>query len=267
MDEYAKELVAEIIKRLAQRLGADGTKGELVVVFSGATVGMVDAMVQVRGLIYDGYRVLTAFSDNAKILLGNWVADQLLGQPFVRPITSSNWYSAFSEAKAVVVPLLSLNTAAKVSNLIADSLPANLMLHSLAGGKPLFAASNGAHPEEHHWARKTGAAPEFRQAALERLKILAGFGCRLSDVKNLRHEVNRVLSGPSSPPGTSVRSLSKVPEQPAIIIPVERVVTAAHVRQARDRGADLRLAPGTVVTPLAREMATSTGVKLMYSEP
>ena len=266
MDEDVKRLVAEIINRLAQRLGADGTKGELVVVFSGATVEMADAMAQVRGLVYDGYQVLTAFSDSAKALFGPWVADQLLGLPFVREIPPSDWYPAFTRARAVVVPLLSLNTAAKVSHLIADTLPTNIMLHALAGGKPLFIAPNGAHPLDRHWGSMTSPAPAFRQAAQERLNTLKHFGCRFSDVKNLRAEVNRVLDGPGSAGGVLNGSLSGRPARQGAVTPVQRVVTAAHVRQARDRGGDLCLSPGAVVTPLARELAMREGVKLMSAE-
>ena len=266
MDEQVKRLVEEIIKRLAHQLGADGTKGEIIVAFSGATVGMADALAQVRGLIFDGYSVLTAFSENARVMFGSWVDDQLLGLPFVSAINPSNWYSVFTGARAVVVPLLSLNTMAKASHLIADTLPTNLMLHALADGKPLIASPNGAHPEERHWAGKTGAATAFRRAALERLKTLEGFGCRLTDVKNLRIEVNRVLTGPVPRAGNSEQSLSNEPAYEGWITLGQRVVTASHIRQARDRGVGLRLAPGAIVTPLAKELASSTGVNLMHSQ-
>ena len=132
MDEPIKSLVAEIINRIAKRLGATGARGELLVVFSGATVGLAEAINQVRRLIIDGYRIRSAFSDNAQNLIGLWIDDQLLGFPFVRKLSGSDWYSALSETRAVVVPALSLNTAAKVSSLIGDTLPTTLMLHALA---------------------------------------------------------------------------------------------------------------------------------------
>ncbi len=266
MDEHVKDLVSEIINHLSQQLGANGSKGEIVVVFSGATVGMSDAIAQVRGLIYDGYQVLTAFSENAKNMFGSWVEDQLLGLPFIRSVAQSDWYSAFTGARAVVVPLLSLNTAAKVSHLIADTLPTNLMLHALAGGKPLICAQNGVCPEGHLLTENAGAAPAFRQAVLERLKTLEGFGCRFADVKNLRTMVNRALSDLKHSDGDPTRSLSKISEHETFITLGERLITAAHIRQARDRCVGLRLIPGAVVTPLAKELAMNAGVKLICSE-
>jgi hypothetical protein len=262
MDPFVKQLVTETIKRLARGLGADGTRGKLVVVFSGATVGIDDAMSQVRGLIYDGYQVHTAFSDNAAELFGTWVEDQLLGLPFVYPMTPSDWYSVFTDARAVVVPLLSLNTAAKVSLLIADTLPTNLMLHALASGKPLFAAYNGADPERNHWRPRTGVAPAFRQAALDRLKVLEGFGCRLTDVKHLRIELNQVLTVPVPLSEKSDPCPLRTPERLDNVSSAPHVVTAAHIRWASDHGMGLSLAPGAIVTPLARDLAMTAGVKL-----
>ena len=265
MDEHSKRLVSETINRLSQQFGADGSEGEIIVVFSGATVEMSEAMTQVKGLIYDGYQVLTAFSENAKNMFGSWVEDQLLGLPFIRSIAPSNWYPSFTCARAVVVPLLSLNTAAKVSHLIADTLPTNLMLHALACGKPLIAAPNGVCPEGHLLTENAGAAPAFRQAVQERLKTLEGFGCRFADVKSLRTLINRTLSDLKHSAGDPTRSLSMISEHETFITLGERLITAAHIRQARDRGVGLRLIPGAVVTPLARELAMNAGVKLICS--
>ena len=266
MDEPVKSLVAEIVRRLTERMGADGSRGELLVVFSGATVGLAQAAAQVRGLILDGYRIRTVFSDNARNLMGTWVEDQLLGFPFVRGLSGSDWYLALGEAMAVVVPALSLNTASKVSCLIGDTLPATLMLHGLAWGKPVLAAVNGADPGNRHWKGSAGPGPAqaFRKAALRRLVTLKEYGCRLTDVDRLRAEVNRVLSGPGRQ-GTGAEHAGAHPGTVRQALDVSRrVVTAAHIHLARDRNMDLRLIPGAVVTPLARETAVSAGVKLIH---
>jgi hypothetical protein len=265
MDDRIKHLVEEIIKRVAGRLGADGTQGELVVAFSGTTVGRDDAVNQVRGLIYDGYRILIAFSENAKNLFGAWIEDQLLGLPFVSPVDPSDWYSVFAAARAVVVPLLSLNTAARVAGMITETLPANLMLQALASGKPLFVGLNGVRPEDHHWAQRQAATPAFRRAALKRVQTLEDFGGHLIPIRNLRREINRELGMP----GVRTESQAQGDSQKSGLgntIPLNRqVVTAACIREAHIREVGLRLSPGTIVTPLAKDLASRTGVRLIYS--
>ena len=55
-----ERIVVEVITRLALQLGADGSRGTLVAVFSGATAGFNEAVQQVRLLILDGYRIQLA---------------------------------------------------------------------------------------------------------------------------------------------------------------------------------------------------------------
>ena len=267
MDEPIKSWVAEIINRIAKRLGATGVRGELLVVFSGATVGLDEAVNQVRRLILDGYRIRTAFSDNAQNLIGPLIDDQLLGFPFVRKLLGSDWYSALSETRAVVVPALSLNTAAKVSSLIGDTLPTTIMLHAMAASKPLIVAVNGADPDNRHWrGSDPGTAPAFRRAAHLHLKTLEDYGCRLTDVNRLRAEVNRLFFVSKPHPPTLAQTDAPNGTANQVLNVGQRIVTAAHICQARNRGMALRFAKGAIVTPLARDMAMSAGVKLIQSK-
>jgi len=267
LDEPLKTWVAEIVNRLTRRLGATGTRGELLVAFCGATVGLTEAVVQVRGLILDGYRIRTAFSDNAQNLIGPWIEEQLLGFPFVRRLAGLDWYSTLDEAIALVVPALSLNTAAKVCALIGDTLPSTLMLHGLAAGKPVLVAVNGADPDNRHWKKSgPGPAPAFRQAANRRLQTLKDYGCRLTDVNRLRSEINRILPASMPQVPDSIQGGAQPAAVQGVMDVAQRVVTAAYIRQARDRSLSLRLAPGAIVTPLAQEAARSAGVKLICTE-
>ena len=267
MDEPIKSWVAEIINRIAKRLGATGARGELLVVFSGATVGLTAAINQVRRLILDGYRIRTVFSDNAQNLIGFWIDDQLLGFPFVRKLSGPDWYSALNETRAVVVPALSLNTAAKVSSLIGDTLPTTLMLHALAASKPLIVAVNGTNPDNRHWGGSDpGPTPAFRRAALLRLKTLEDYGCRLTDVNRLHAEVKRVLFASEPRPPALAQTGAPIETANRVLDVGQRIVTAAHICQARDRGMALRLVKGAIVTPLAQDMAMSAGVKLIQSK-
>jgi hypothetical protein len=130
-DEKLQKIVTAVISRIAQQMGADGSRGTLVTVFTGATVAFQEAVWQVRRLILDGYRIQLVFSQNAEDLYGQVMRDQLAGFPNVSFVEPSTWLLALKQAHAIVVPLLSLNTLSKVSMLIADNLPTNLILHGL----------------------------------------------------------------------------------------------------------------------------------------
>jgi len=54
-------------------------------------------------------------SQAAEALYGQVIRDQLAGFPHISTVHSTNWLSALKEARAIVVPLLSVNTLSKVS--------------------------------------------------------------------------------------------------------------------------------------------------------
>ena len=60
----------------------------------------------------------------------------------------ATWLKALKKARAVAVPMLSLNTLSKLSMLLADNTATNIVLHALLMGKPVVAARNGADPRD-----------------------------------------------------------------------------------------------------------------------
>lgn len=263
-ERQLEQLVTEIFRRLAICLGSDGRRGTVLTLFSGATVGLPQAVDQVRWCSLQGFCQVLAFSPAAEALYGQTVRQQLAGFPNIGELATDKWLSELAEAKAVLVPMLSLNTASKVALLLADSLATNLILHGISLGIPVIAASNGADPDGYHWARRAGSrplTPAFRQAHLERLQTLRDYGCLLSEVSQLGQTLLQAT-------GTGIVAAPKpLPEAPARPAPVRvngHLVSTGHIRQAHRQGVDLVFGPETVITPLAREMAASLGVKLQH---
>ncbi len=258
-------LVTAIISRLAERLGADGKKGTVLTVFSGATVGLPQALEQLRHLLLAGFRIEAAYSPQARMLYGHTVNEQLAGFPHVQELDEQQWYASLTTAEVVLVPMLSLNTASKVSLLIADSLPTNLIIHALSLGKPVVVATNGADPTDRHWARRSPGcqvSPHFQHLAVERLQTLAKLGCECVDVAALASRLSHNQAQPAVPAASGLSA--PVPTQTKETISFTgQIVAAAHVRNAHSRGANLGLRPGTVVTPLAREIAGQLQIRLI----
>ena len=258
-----EHVVAEVIARLAAKLGADGSRGVLLAVFSGATVGFAEAIQQVRLLVLDGYRIQLAFSQAAEELYGQLVREQLAGFPHISSVEATNWFTALNEARAVVVPLLSVNTLSKLSQLIADSLATNLLLHALFMGKPVIAARNGAEPtgkgrRDLNFHR---GSPALNRALLQRLRSVADYGCQLTEVERIREATNSVVTTQIGLLPKSTRTDGHLGG--SMIIRSGRVITAAHVLQAHRLGVDLRLHPGSLITPLAQDLAEKYCVALV----
>jgi hypothetical protein len=155
------------------------------------------------------------------------------------------------ESRAVVCPMLSVNTLSKVSLLTADALVPNLLLHGLFTGKPVVLARDGVDLDD-EGRRALGidqATPALRQALDDRLRTVAGYGCRITDVRGLRETVNSVLASGST-------------RAPAGALPAGPLVSVADVRRAHRADEMLSLSPTSIVTPLARDLAMQLGVRL-----
>ena len=262
-EEQIPQIVAEVLKRLLPRLGANGTRGTVIVVFTGATVGLSNAIHQVRSLILSGFRIQLVFSQAAEQLYSHIIGNQLAGFPHLVPLNASRWLLALKEARGVVVPLLSVNTLSKLSLLIADNLSTNLILHAMFMGKPVIVAENGTDPAEHGRAELGfhKGPPPLTRALRERLQVIADYGCLLTDIDRLSVNVNATFVEEKESQGAGA-DLSAAPRRPALNHST-KTVTATDVLNAYRLGADLRLPSKVVISPLARDLAMKHGVCLL----
>lgn len=269
-EEQLRRVVAEVLRRLLPRIGADGMRGRIVVVFTAATVGFSEALAQVRSLILSGFQVQLVFSEAAEQLYGAIARQQLEGFPEIVPFDASHWLHDLKEARAVVVPLLSVNSLSKLSLLIADNLPANLLLHGLFLGKPVVIAQNGVDPAEAGRGELgfDQGSPLLAHAIRERLQSIAGYGCMLTDITGLGAAVDCALAGTASTvnhaavhtrAGASVNHQTPQPYH-------NKIITSADILAAFRSGANRMSFNGARTTPLARDLARKHGISLTQDE-
>lgn len=259
-DEMIREITARVISRLAKRQGATGERGEILCVFTAATVGFSEALGQARDLILDGFRLRLAFSPQAEHLTASTIKRQLEGFPHVSLLEPAMWLSALQEARAVAVPLLSLNTLSKVTMLLADNAATNIILHALLMGKPVVAARNGADLRD-RGREDLGfhrGNPSLNRAIFQRLQTAEDYGCILTDASQLRQTLKSVLLN-ELPPDVKQRVNISMSAAPVPGIP-KRFITAAEVLFAWRTGTNLNTASALAMTPLARELAGRYGV-------
>lgn len=267
-DDQVTELVSAVLSRLLPRLGADGRRGSLIAVFTGATVGVNGAVDQLRSLILRGFHLRLGFSEMADHLYGDHLRKQLAGFPQWSALPPFTWLRDLREAKAVVVPMLSVNSLSKVAGLIGDNQTSNLILHGLFTGKPVVVARNGVERNQgrielgfHH------GAPSLWRAVDDRLRQVAEHGCTLADISQLAAVVDGLVGceTPATPePPTIGQAAADAAGQPATgkVVVANKVITQGDVIEAHRAGADMRCMSQAIITPLARDAATRLGVRL-----
>ena len=259
-EERIHEVVVEVLKRVLPHMGATGDRGTVVAVFTGATGGYHEAVDQVRSLILQGYRLELVFSRGAESLYAKYLWGELDGFPHVTAFNESDWLHKLKDVKAVVVPVLSLNTLSKLSLLLADNFASNVILHALFAGKPLVMARNGTDPSDRgrqipHFDHCT---PLLAAAIEERFQIVGGYGCRVVEANELSAAVLSMVEL-KNVPETVVRRNGTRPA----IHSTNHIITAGDVLRASQLGTQVRVDARTIVTPLARELAYKHHVDLL----
>lgn len=265
MNGELDRLVREVLKRLAPHLGADGSRGPLVVVLTGATVGLDAAVAEIQGLIFKGFHVRLVCSEMAEHLVGQAVREGLEGFPQWEVLPDRSWFKALVEARGVAVPLLSVNALSKLASLVADTQAGNLILHALFSGKPLVLARDGASQNAGRAALGFGAAnPALLRAVEERFKTAASYGATVVGLEGFASQVAALLPVAAKSPAaaTATTMASNLTQRTTLATP-KRVISGGDVMEASRRGADLVCAAAALVTPLALETAQRHGVRIV----
>jgi hypothetical protein len=252
-EALVQTVTREVLRRLQDGQPVKPEGGQLLAVFTGGVIGLEQALAELKRLKTDGARFTVVLSQAAEQVIGVERIQTALGND-VEIVYSHSPYPGrqLQEAKGVLVPVLTRNTAAKLAVTLADTMVATLIFQALMLGKPVLAARDAADPQK-VWrvGNPAAKAPPGLMNALEaNLKKLESLGMRLLPVERLAGEA---------------ASLVLKEEQPTQHKPAAKrgVLNAETIKAAAAQGnRKLWIAPGTLVTPLARDLAHEYGVEL-----
>ncbi len=164
---------------------------------------------------------------------------------------------ALQKSDILVLPTFCLKTGAKVASLICDDQESGIVFTALLQGKKILAARDG-------FLICDILVNDKLQQEIDRiLKKLAGFGmvfCNTDQLHATFQEMTLSKDNLDSPSDT------KTTPDNGIDGSVSRVVTAKDINLAVDNKQNtIRLAPGGILTPLARDLAREYAVKIIKS--
>ena len=260
-EQVVHEMVQQVLKKIIEASGAPGRKGSLIAVFTGATVDLKIALGQVVKLLMNGYELEVICSDAGRLLFGDVLKKELKGLPGWEVMEPGRWLGELSRARAVIAPMLSVNTLSKLSGLLADDVPSNLLLHGLFMGKPVVLCTNGVDPDgpgrTHLGFTKGNAA--LTAALKERMAKAVEYGCVLTDVRRLSRQVSALLT-PKDAPAQAVQTRAGT----RYVIEIDKpVLSASDIRQAHSSGGSITVSRTAVITPLAKEAAARLGIDII----
>ncbi len=213
-------------------------KESLLAIFLGSTRGLDSVTLALRNLARSGHSSVAHFSpstahilDKAKVLQDAEVARVLDDLPLGRV---SEFIRGF---KAVVVPSLTRNTAAKLALGITDSALTYTLLVALGNKVPVIAGRDGMYPDADTDCTECALdLPGMRNILGAYERVLTEFGMQIVAAKDVGATLQRFFAVPSSAEGSALDGL----------ITAE---TAAAIS-----GSKVVLGRRAVVTPLAMDI-------------
>lgn len=257
-EKLVATVTAEVLRQLSAMSGEPpaGPRYRALAVFTGGTIGFETGLQQLQQLQSQDTGLTVVLSAAAEQVLDTGRILQVLGAA-VPLVTSTSPYpgQALQAADVLLIPVLTQNSAAKLAHTLADSMALTLILQALQLGKPVIAAVNAADPDDirrvqNNMAR---ALPALRAALASNLKQIAAYGIKLTPVEKMAGAAQAALAraidikpGAADPPAG------------------KRILHADMVKDAAAAGTKtLEIARGTIVTPLARDIARALHVDLI----
>ncbi len=262
-------IVQRVIERLAERRIALAAPCRVLMLFSGASTGYVAGLKAIRMLSGAGHPLHVVLSASALHVIGEENLVKAGAAHLSGPETWLDAPKAIRESDVVLVPTLSMNTAAHLAFGLMDSLLTTLILGARLADKPVVAVADGADPYGNGGrifsATNTGA-PVLRAALAEHLTTLRSFGIQLvGDDQFLWASAMAVacaaqaVAGPAAPSAKPTASVAQPEAAP--ILHLSGLVTASDL-SGLPRGAAVRLAAGARLTPLAQEVLERQRVRV-----
>ena len=268
--EALEELVERIAAQVAARIREQQTS--VLVVYTGAKIGCAEATVALRSLHENhGFTFKVLMSERAAQVLDVDAIDGALeptelwvGEPSVPAEQLAR------EADTIVVPALTANTCAHVVQVMTDTPAQAAILEGLQLGRNVVVAVDGCCPDNAERA-KLGFVPAPALAARMRANrdALRDYGAVLTTAENLGRKVLRSQAkqlerlfgaGASAAPAQSqTPAAGTLPASQARF--EGRLLDASYVRSLA-AGSTLTVAPGTLVTQLARDVARTAGIQI-----
>jgi ethanolamine utilization protein len=241
-------------KAVSNRIQRDRPTPAVLNVFHPGVRKLEQALEQVR-LIEDIAARSSIFTMNSarSWVCGEDVREKTGSRCILDTVKPEGLEKALQKADILVLPTFCFKTAAKVARLIGDDQESTIVLSALIQNKPVLATSDGFTLL--NTLSNKGIQDEIKRI----LGKLESFGMIFCKTDQLAATFQKIMTGSNK----SVPSETKKEpgNQPA---PARTLITAKDIRMAADNNIDaITLAPGGLITPLARDQAREYAIKIV----
>lgn len=254
-------LVEEVARRVVEKLLAR-TKRALVV-YTGSDISAGEALAAMGRLRAEGYVFRVLLSQSAAGLLDPEAIRAALepeelwiGMPGDTPEALTKQYDT------IIVPAVTVRTAAHVAACMADTPAAAVILDGLMRGKDVILATDGCCPDHPQRAeRGFRMAGPLKQALRGNLETLRAYGARLTTADRLDQTVKRAIAARFPVSASAGRGFSPR-QQAADSIRLKGRVIGGRQLAGCPSGSVVWVEPHALITQLAADEARRRGITI-----
>lgn len=255
-DMEKEKLISMVLAELEKQSQSDKSViKKIMAVFTGGLIGLDDALKQMQLLQREGYKIEAVLTPNAKKVIGKPKLQESLGSIPVYDDSEdfNKLLSILAESDVVLIPVMTMNTAAKVANGINDNLATTLIQDSLLSGKPVIGvrdACNLQHLHRQEMGQNKGAKA-YNALLVSNLERLEDYGMELCEALELVDTVKNHFGG---------QSVSHSIEKECQQVFEKRLLSVADLPNTSSK---IRISPQTIVTPAAKDAIKERGIEIV----
>lgn len=215
------------------------------------------ALVQVKQIEKAAAKSSIYTVDSARgWVCGQDVKDQAGSRCILDTVKPEGLERVLQKADILVLPTFCLKTAAKVARLIVDDEESAIVLSALVQGKAVLATNDG------FTLLNTLVNQGIRTEIQHILAKLEGFGMVMCNTERLAASFQALTSKKGRQAGFGKTKQNAEPSSPG-----KPLVTAKDIQLAANTKQNtIALAPGGLITPLARDQAKEYGIRIVTQE-
>lgn len=277
--EFENALMSTIVDYISDQIilrYMDACK-KATVLFTGALIGYNDAITSLKQLKEEGWELTVVMSKAAaEVITEDRIRKDIDPSAIYVEGAPVNGRQLINECQFVIVPALTINTAAKLANCIFDNLITNMISFAMHSGKPIVAAVDGCCPDNEVRAKLGFKVTESYKSKLRsNLVDIQSFGIVLTTDKSLAKKVDKVFTSSFDfPVPESAEEPKKETAKPscgcaatqevkALTTTLDRRVIGRVDIAKNARFKTIYVSSDALVTALAAEEASNRGITIL----
>jgi hypothetical protein len=286
--EFENALMSTIVEYISDQIVLrymDACK-KATVLFSGALIGYGEAVASLKALKEDGWQLTAVLSEAAaEVLTEERIKNDIDPDAIYVEGAPINGRQIIDDSQFVLIPALTINTAAKIANCISDNLLTNMISRAMATGKPIIAAIDGCCPDNKVRAKIGFKVTDAYKAKMRsNLEAIQSYGIHLTVDANLYKKVNKIYSAsfdfPAPDAGKSAEEkpacgqIAAQPAKPACGCAVNMTAAEASIKLEKKvigrvdiaknaRFGTIIVRADALVTGLAQDEALNRGITIV----